>query len=83
MSIGVAPFGSPSSFGAPGAGGAFGFADPANGVGYAYVTNQMGTHLEGDPRDVALREALRSAIASVQRTTDGPVVAEPNHVSQI
>src|ERR671913_800756 len=54
------PFGSPSSFGSPGAGGALGFADPAAGVGYAYVTNRMGTRLTGDPRDVALRAALDS-----------------------
>lgn len=52
------PFGSPGSFGAPGAGGAMGFADPEAGVGYAYVTNRMGTRLSGDPRDVALRTAL-------------------------
>jgi CubicO group peptidase (beta-lactamase class C family) len=56
------PFGSASSFGAPGAGGALGFADPEAGVGYAYVTNQMGTRLAGDPRDVALRDALSAAI---------------------
>jgi CubicO group peptidase (beta-lactamase class C family) len=56
------PFGSASSFGSPGAGGSLGFADPATGVGYAYVTSQMGTHLTGDPRDVALRDALYSAI---------------------
>ena len=56
------PFGSPSSFGSPGAGGALGFADPAVGVGYAYVTNRMGTRLSGDPRDVALRDALYAAI---------------------
>jgi CubicO group peptidase (beta-lactamase class C family) len=55
-------FGSVSSFGSPGAGGALGFADPATGVGYAYVTNRMGTRLTGDPRDVALRDALYSAI---------------------
>ncbi len=54
--------GSPRSFGAPGAGGALGFADPAAGVGYAYVTSQMGTHLTADPREVALRDALYSAI---------------------
>jgi CubicO group peptidase (beta-lactamase class C family) len=52
------PFGGPHSFGAPGAGGAMGFADPDAGVGYAYVTNRMGTRLSGDPRDVALRTAL-------------------------
>jgi CubicO group peptidase (beta-lactamase class C family) len=58
------PFGSASSFGSPGAGGALGFADPATGVGYAYVTNKMGTRLTGDPRDAALREALYTRIPS-------------------
>jgi CubicO group peptidase (beta-lactamase class C family) len=52
------PFGSPASYGSPGAGGSFGFADPAAGIGYAYVTSRMGTTLTGDPRDVALRQAL-------------------------
>ena len=56
------PFGSAESYGAPGAGGSLGFADPTNGVGYGYVTSQMGTYLTGDPRDVALRDALYSAI---------------------
>jgi CubicO group peptidase (beta-lactamase class C family) len=51
-------FGHPESFGAPGAGGAFGYADPRAGIGYAYVTNRMGTSLMGDPRDVALRTAM-------------------------
>jgi CubicO group peptidase (beta-lactamase class C family) len=55
-----APFGHPESFGHPGAGGSFGFADPEAGVGYAYVTNRMGTTLPFDPRDVALRNALSS-----------------------
>jgi CubicO group peptidase (beta-lactamase class C family) len=55
-------FGSDRSFGAPGAGGSLGFADPDVGVGYAYVTSQMGTALTGDPRDVALRDALYSAL---------------------
>jgi CubicO group peptidase (beta-lactamase class C family) len=54
------PFGHDGAFGAPGAGGAMGYADPAAGIGYGYVTNRMGTHLQGDPRDVALREALPS-----------------------
>lgn len=58
----VWPFGSASSFGSPGAGGALGFADPTAGIGYAYVTSRMGVKLTGDPRDVALREALESAL---------------------
>jgi CubicO group peptidase (beta-lactamase class C family) len=56
------PFGSAQSFGSPGAGGSLGFADPKAGVGYGYVTSQMGTALTGDPRDVALRNALYSSI---------------------
>jgi CubicO group peptidase (beta-lactamase class C family) len=56
----TSPFGHPGSFGHPGAGGSFGFADPEAGVGYAYVTNRMGTALPFDPRDVALRNALSS-----------------------
>jgi hypothetical protein len=31
-------------------------------VGYAYVTSRMGTRLTGDPRDVALRDALWYAL---------------------
>jgi CubicO group peptidase (beta-lactamase class C family) len=56
------PFGSARSFGSPGSGGSLGFADPAVGIGYAYVTSQMGTTLTGDPRDVALRDALYAAL---------------------
>jgi CubicO group peptidase (beta-lactamase class C family) len=56
------PFGGASAFGSPGAGGSLGFADPAAGVGYAYVTSRMGTRLSGDPRDVALREALDACL---------------------
>jgi CubicO group peptidase (beta-lactamase class C family) len=54
------PFGHAGSFGAPGAGGSLGYAGPEAGIGYAYVTNRMGTALTGDPRDVALRNALSS-----------------------
>jgi CubicO group peptidase (beta-lactamase class C family) len=53
-----APFGHPTSFGHPGAGGSFAFADPETGTGYAYVTNRMGTTLPFDRRDVALRAAI-------------------------
>jgi CubicO group peptidase (beta-lactamase class C family) len=54
----ASPFGHTGSFGMPGAGGSFGYADPEIGIGYAYVTNRMGTTLPFDPRDVALRNAL-------------------------
>jgi CubicO group peptidase (beta-lactamase class C family) len=56
------PFGNPSAFGEPGVGGSFGFADPEAGIGYAYVTNQMGAKLGGDPRELALRDALHRSI---------------------
>ena len=52
------PFGHAGAFGAPGAGGSMGYADPEAGIGYGYVTNRMGMHLQGDPRDVALRAAI-------------------------
>lgn len=52
------PFFHDEAYGHPGAGGSIGFADPVSGIGYAYVTNGMGVSLTGDPRDLALREAL-------------------------
>lgn len=55
------PFGHPTSFGAPGTGGSFGFADPHAGIGYAYIPNQMGVHLQ-DPREGALRTAMYRSI---------------------
>jgi hypothetical protein len=58
----VWPFGNATSYGSPRSGGSLGLADPTAGVGYAYVTSQMCTRLTGDPRDVALREALYSSI---------------------
>ena len=66
------PFGSARAFGSPGAGGALGFADPDAGVGYAYVTSEMGTSLTGDPRDVALRDALSAALASGRQRPQPP-----------
>lgn len=62
------PFGSESSFGFPGAGGSLGFADPTLGIGYGYVTMKMGTSLTGDPREVALREAVYDVIRPTSRT---------------
>jgi CubicO group peptidase (beta-lactamase class C family) len=60
------PFGGENSFGSPGAGGSLGFADPDAAIAYGYVTSQMGTTLTGDPRDVALRDALYACIGRVQ-----------------
>lgn len=62
----VWPFGGERSFGAPGAGGSLGFADPEAGIGYAYITSQSGTALTGDPRDLALRNALYSILPNVK-----------------
>ncbi|UCC58678.1 MAG: beta-lactamase family protein [Candidatus Bathyarchaeum sp.] len=57
------PFGHPSSFGAPGTGGSFGFADPKAKIGYGYVLNGMGTYIT-DPRDIALRKAMYRSIGA-------------------
>ena len=57
-------FGSEAAFGAPGAGGSMGFADPAVSLGYGYVTDKMGMALKGDARDLALRHALATVLAS-------------------
>lgn len=60
------PFGTTGdAFGSPGAGGAMGYADPATEVGYGYVTCGMSMDFKGDPRDLALRNALAQSIASL------------------
>lgn len=53
------------AFGAPGAGGSFGFADPDARLGYAYVMNKLDFYLENDPREKALRDAVYRSIALV------------------
>jgi CubicO group peptidase (beta-lactamase class C family) len=60
------PFGGPASFGFPGAGGSFGFADPVKQIGYGYIPNRKGVTMGGDPRDVALRRALYSATPATE-----------------
>jgi CubicO group peptidase (beta-lactamase class C family) len=62
-SVGL-PFGTgPRSFGAPGLGGSFGFADPDRQIGYAYTPNKMIMAQGRDPREIALRSALSRCLA--------------------
>ena len=55
---------SDSSFGCPGAGGAFAMADPDQRLGYAYLTNKMGFRLFDDPREKAIRDACYRCLAA-------------------
>ncbi len=50
-------------FGAHGAGGSIGFADPELGIGYGYVTNRMSARFADDPRERALREACYTCLS--------------------
>ena len=55
-----------SAFGAPGAGGSFGMADPSEQLGLAYVTNKMGFRLFDDPREKAIRDACSDCLAAMR-----------------
>ena len=46
------------AFGAPGAGGAFAFADPDKELSFAYVSNRFGLNMLDDPREVNVRNAV-------------------------
>ena len=53
----------PSCFGHPGAGGSVAFADPARGLSFAYVMNQMRLSLTPDERSAGLIRATYEAMA--------------------
>jgi CubicO group peptidase (beta-lactamase class C family) len=49
---------SPAAFGQPGAGGSHAFADPENGLSFAYVMNQMEPGVLPNAKALSLVEAL-------------------------
>ncbi|AVT33121.1 esterase [Plantactinospora sp. BC1] len=57
------PWWSPTAFGFPGHGGSLGYADPASGIAFGYVTNGLRVTLGPDPRTVSLVEALRAVLS--------------------
>ncbi len=65
------PFGSPSSYGMPGTGGSFGFADPQYEIGYGYVLNGFGTSFPTDPRSDALCAAMYRSIGAKDQKLTG------------
>ncbi|TMA33429.1 MAG: beta-lactamase family protein [Deltaproteobacteria bacterium] len=54
-----------TAFGHPGAGGSLGFADPASGLAFGYVMNQMQLGLAGDPRAERLVSAAYASLAAL------------------
>jgi CubicO group peptidase (beta-lactamase class C family) len=64
---------SASAFGHPGAGGSNAFADPENGISFAYVMNQMEQSLMPNEKSQRLAEAIYSeGRASARPTSSRP-----------
>jgi len=59
-----------TAFGHPGAGGSLGFADPASGIAFGYVMNQMQLGLAGDPRSERLVSAAYASVAARKTASD-------------
>jgi CubicO group peptidase (beta-lactamase class C family) len=55
------------AFGAPGAGGSMGMADPRTQIGFAYVTNKMGFRIFDDPREKAVRRACVDCLSAMHQ----------------
>jgi CubicO group peptidase (beta-lactamase class C family) len=58
----LTPMFSAASFGHAGAGGSLGYADVDAKIGYGYVMNQMAGGIAGDPRTIALTDAVRASL---------------------
>ena len=52
----------PSAFGSFAVGGSLAFADPQDGVAYAWITNQLGTGKWDDPREKIVRDAFYACL---------------------
>lgn len=52
----------PEAFGHSGSGGSCGFGDPVAGISVGYVMNKQSHHIMGDPRSLALIEALYACL---------------------
>ncbi|MCW4354777.1 serine hydrolase [Hoyosella sp. YIM 151337] len=50
------------AFGTTGIGGSMGFADPATGIGFGYVMNQLGVAMLDEPRNRRIRAALNRVL---------------------
>jgi CubicO group peptidase (beta-lactamase class C family) len=55
-----------ASFGTPGAGGSFGFADPDKQIGYCYAMSKMALYPINDPREKALRQRVYKCIEKLE-----------------
>ena len=53
----------PAAFGHSGAGGSLGMADVERQIGFGYVMNQMQQNLSGDPRTMALVQAVNACVS--------------------
>ncbi len=56
------PLFGPTSFGHAGAGGSLAFADADASIGFGYVMNRMQQNLAGDPRTLALIDAVKRSL---------------------
>ncbi len=54
-----------SAFGSFAVGGSLAFADPEDGIAYAWITNQLGTGKWDDPREKIVRDAFYACLETI------------------